>query len=170
MRSFAPMRAPVLIVVLALVFPPAFTAARQIDSVYGPLPVFELHSGFWINLHHRLYQEARQQRHTAQAVRAKPGTSAQPTLQVAPGARPTVTAAEQRAWDEAVSYYTANYADKDLLFSTELVLLQNQLGDFETCEELSGAKKRTCDAGLPAKLTQILDAAGPVYRAHHWPA
>ena len=170
MRSFAPMRAPVLIVVLALVFPPAFTAARQIDSVYGPLPVFELHSGFWINLHHRLYQEARQQRSTAQAVGAKPGRSAKPTLQVAPGARPTVTAAEQRAWDDAVSYYAANYADKDLLFSTELVLLKNQLGDFETCDELSGAKKRTCDAGLPGKLTQILEGAAPAYRAQRWPS
>ncbi len=52
----------------------------------------------------------------------------------------------------------------------ELALLKNQLGDFETCDELSGAKKRTCDAGLPGKLTQILDGAAPVYRAHHWPA
>jgi len=78
------------------------------------------------------------------------------------------SAAEQRAWDEAVSYYVANYADKDLVFSTELVLLKNQLGDFETCEELAGAKKKTCDAGLPAKLTQILDAAAPAYRAHRW--
>src|ERR1700737_4335926 len=108
-------------VAAALLHPFVLAARPQIDSVYGPLPVFELHSGFWINLHHRLYQEARQQGNTAQAVGAKPGRSAKPTLQVAPGARPTVTAAEQRAWDEAVSYYTANYADKDLLFSTELV-------------------------------------------------
>ena len=140
----------------------------QADSGYGPLPVFELHSGFWINLHHRLYQEARHQRSAAPAVATKSGKSTKPILQTAPGARVALSAAEQRAWDDAVSYYAANYADRDLLFSTELVLLKNQLEDFETCEELSGAKKKTCDAGLPAKLTQILDAAGPVYRAHDW--
>jgi len=50
------------------------------------------------------------------------------------------------------------------------VLLKNQLGDFETCDELSGAKKKSCDAGLPAKLTQILEGAAPVYRANRWPA
>jgi hypothetical protein len=154
----------------ALLHPFVLAARPQIDSVYGPLPVFELHSGFWINLHHRLYQEARQQRNAAPAVGAKSGRSTKPTLQVAPGARPTVSAAEQRAWDEAVAYYAANYADKDLLFSTELMLLKNQLGDFETCDELSGAKKRTCDAGLPGKLTQILEGAAPVYRAQRWPS
>ena len=142
------------------------TSGAQGDSGYGPLPVFELHSGFWINLHHRLYQEARQRRNTAPAT--KSGKSGKPSLQVAPTARIALSAVEQRAWDDAVSYYVVNYADKDLLFSTELVLLKNQLGDFETCEELSGAKKKTCDAGLPARLTQILDAAGPVYRTHLW--
>src|SRR5438552_8227459 len=35
--------------------------------------------------------------------------------------------------------------------------------------ELSGRKRKFCDAGLPAKLTQVLEAAAPVYRAHHWP-
>jgi hypothetical protein len=68
-----------------------------------------------------------------------------------------------------VASSSPNYADKDLLFSTELVLLKNQLGDFETCDELSGAKKKSCDAGLPAKLTEILEVAAPVYRAHRWP-
>ncbi len=170
MRRAAPTCLPVLMVVLALLFPPAFAAAPQIDSVYGPLPVFELHSGFWINLHHRLYEEARQQRSAAPAGSAKSGRSGKPILQVAPGAKLTLTGSEQRAWDDAVSYYAANYADKDLLFSTELVLLKNQLGDFETCDELSGAKKKSCDAGLPAKLTQILEGAAPVYHAHRWPA
>jgi hypothetical protein len=155
---------------VAFVFPSAFAATPQIDPVYGPLPVFELHSGFWINLHHRLYEEARQRRSPPSPSGEKSGKTGKPSLQVAPSAKSPLSAGEQRAWDEAVSYYIANYADKDLLFSTELVLLKNQLGDFETCEELSGAKKKTCDAGLPAKLTQILDAAGPVYRAHRWSA
>src|SRR5579859_5962042 len=151
--------------------PPSLSARPQADSIYGPLPVFELHSGFWLNLHHTLYQEARQQRGAPPVSgTTKAGKSAKPTLQTAPAAKTPLTTAEQRAWDEAVSYYAANYADKDLLFSTELILLKNQLGDFETCDELSGTKKKTCDAGLPPKLTRILEAAAPVYRAHYWPA
>jgi hypothetical protein len=144
-------------------------ATPQIDSSYGPLPVFELHSGFWINLHHALYEQARRQ-DPAQTDRAKTSKSNKPALQVSPGAKTPLTAAEEHAWDEAVSYYAANYAGLDLVFNTELILLKNQLGDFETCDELSGTKKKSCDAGLPAKLTHILEAAAPVYRAHQWPA
>jgi hypothetical protein len=155
---------------VALLFPVAATAAPQIDSPYGPLPVFELHSGFWINLHHRLYEEARRQRSGVSASNAKSANATKPVLQVAPGVKLPLTGPEQRAWDDAIAYYTANYADKDLLFSTELVLLKNQLGDFETCDELAGAKKKSCDAGLPAKLAQILEGAAPVYRTHRWPA
>jgi hypothetical protein len=157
-----------LLLTSALLWPPSAAGEPQIDSQYGPLPVFELHSGFWINLHHTLYHEARQ-RGAAPAERTKGAKTAKPALQVTPGAKTALSAAEQHAWEEAVSYYAANYADKDLLFSTELLLLKNQLGDFETCDELAGAKKKTCDAGLPAKLTQILEAAAPVYRAHQWP-
>jgi hypothetical protein len=169
MRRTATIRVPALFVATVLFFSPVLAAAPQIDA-YGPLPVFELHSGFWINLHHRLYEEARAQRNAAPSNAPKSEKASKPTLQVAPGSKTVLSASEQRTWAEAVSYYVANYADKDLLFSTELVLLKNQLGDFETCDELSGAKKKTCDAGLPAKLTQILEGAAPVYRAHRWPA
>jgi hypothetical protein len=161
------MRVPLLLLTLASVVP---AARPQVDTSYGPLPVFELHSGFWINLHHRLYDEARQQRSGNAAGSARTGKSSKPTLQVAPGAKPTLSNGEQRTWDDAVAYYAANYADKDLLFSTELVLLKNQLGDFEICDEVSGTKKKSCDAGLPARLTQVLEGAAPVYRAHRWPA
>jgi hypothetical protein len=155
----------------AFLFPHPLSAQPQTDSLYGPLPVFELHSGFWLNLHHALYQEARQQRGAPPvSSTAKAGKSAKPTLQTAPVVKTPLTIAEQRAWDDAVTYYAANYADKDLLFSTELILLKNQLGDFETCDELSGARKKTCDAGLSPKLTHILEAAAPVYRVHYWPA
>src|SRR6202047_1758313 len=169
MRRFVLIGIAAVVIVRALVSASAFAATPQVDSTFGSLPVFELHSGFWINLHHRLYEEARQ-RSSPPAGNAKSGKSARPVLQIAPGAKLVLSSAEQRAWDEAVSYYAANYADKDLLFSTELILLKNQLGDFETCDELSGARKKTCDAGLPPKLTHILEAAAPVYRAHYWPA
>jgi hypothetical protein len=169
MRRIATTRLPILFFVVNLLLSQVIVAAPQVDATYGPLPVFELHSGFWINLHHRLYEEARAQRNAVPVDGPKPEKS-KPTLQIAPGSRIVLSGPEQHAWAEAIAYYTANYADKDLLFNTELVLLKNQLGDFETCDELSGAKKKSCDAGLPAKLTQILEGAAPVYRAHRWPA
>jgi hypothetical protein len=143
-----------LLLALTVLVPPA--AEPQSDSTFGPLPVFELHSGFWMNLHHTLYQQARRQRD-------KQGSAPK----AVPASRLSDT--EQRAWDAAVAYYAANYSGKDLLFSTEMILLKNQLGDFEDCDELAGASKKTCDAGLPPKITQVLDSAAPVYRAHWWP-
>lgn len=170
MRCIATKRLPILFLVVYLLHSPMAAAAPQVDAANGPLPVFELHSGFWINLHHRLYEEARQQRNPDSAEAPKSGKSGKPTLQIAPESKIVLSSSEQRAWDSAISYYAANYATKDLLFNTELVLLKNQLGDFETCDELSGAKKKSCDAGLPANLTKILEGAAPVYRAHRWPA
>jgi hypothetical protein len=140
---------------------------QQYDSTSGPLPVFELHSGFWTNLHHTLYHEARLR--TAASAPEKSGRTSEPTLKTGPETKTTFTATEQKAWDDAVAYYAANYAGKDLLFTTELIQLKNQLGDFEDCDELSGRKKKFCDAGLPARLTQVLEAAAGVYRAHFWP-
>jgi hypothetical protein len=156
MRHLTPAPLALLLLTAAFLRPLSACAEPQIDSQYGPLPVFELHSGFWINLHHTLYQQARQRRDAKVIPSVAPSTTRR-------------TKTEQLAWDAAVSYYLANYADKDLLFNTEMILLKNQLGDFEGCDELSGAKQKACDAGLPAKLTQLLEAAAPPYRAHEWP-
>jgi len=139
----------------------------QNGSTYGPLPVFELHSGFWINLHHALYHEAKE-RSAAAAIPDK-GKTTGSLIKTAPGAKPVLTTVEQQTWDMAVTFYRANYADKDLLFATELIQLKNQLGDFEDCPEISGKTKKFCDAGLPAKLTQVLEATALVYRKHFWP-
>jgi hypothetical protein len=169
-----------LTVVLAATWPAPTAAQINEGSSYGPLPVFEFHSGFWVNLHHTLYQEAKyrtgpqQQTADNKGSDGKPGDDKtapknRPALKTS-GAKAPLTAAEQRAWDEALNYYAANYIDKDLLFTTELILIKNQLGDFDGCDELSGRKKKTCDAGLPGNLTHVLEIAAPVYRAHDWPA
>jgi hypothetical protein len=141
-------------------------ARPQNDSMFGPLPVFEFHSGFWVNLHHALYQEAKQR---VTPVDHQPGKYAHPVNEAMFTPRPVLNATEQRAWNDAVNYYAENYAAHDLLFSNDLVVLKNQLGDFEDCDELSGARKKTCDAGLPPTITHLLEAAGNVYRAHLWP-
>src|SRR5437879_1503887 len=161
--------APFFFLLLALSLLDTIPAAAQAQNnfSYGPLPIFELHSGFWINLHHTLYHEARQR--TAAASPDKTSKTSGPALHTEPDAKPALTPAEQHQWEDAVAYYVSNYAGKDLLFSTELIQLKDQLGDFEDCDELSGRKRKFCDAGLPAKLTQALEAAAPVYRAHLWP-
>jgi hypothetical protein len=156
-----------VLLTLALLAPLRAQALPQSASTYGPLPVFELHSGFWINLHHTLYNEARLRKDLASP--DKVGKTSGPALKTSPGAKRAFTAADQKTWEEVVSYYAANFADKDLLFSSELVQLKNQLSDFEDCDELSGKTKKFCDAGLPPTLAQALEAAAPVYRAHLWP-
>jgi hypothetical protein len=155
-----------LLLSLALLTP--LTApAQQSSSAYGPLPVFEFHSGFWINLHHALYYEARLREFPPNASQ-KGNPVPQVKLKLMKDAATALSPAERIAWDNSVAYYAANYANKDLLFNNELILIKNQLADFEDCDELSGAQKKTCDAGLAPKLTQALDAAAPVYRAHLW--
>ena len=134
-------------------------AAAQDEPPQPPLPVFEFHSGFWLNLHHTLYRLARSQR--AAISTANP---AAPISGIA-----NLTPAEQRIWSSAIAYYSRTYADNDITVSLEMILIKNQIGDFETCEDLAGFKRKSCDAGLPAKLTEALDAAAPVYRAHLWP-
>jgi hypothetical protein len=158
-----------LLLALAFLAPVRAVAKPQSTSTYGPLPVFELHSGFWINLHHTLYHEARQLTSAAPAVPDKTGKSSPPLLKTSPDARPTLTATEQKTWNDAVAYYAANLAAKDPLFTSELIQLKNQLGDVEDCDELSGRNRRFCDAGLLPRLAQVLESAAPVYRAHFWP-
>ena len=162
-----------LVLFIASVATLASSASAQVSegSVYGPLPVFEFHSDFWVNLHHTLYQEAKFRGSTSAQTtdRDKAPSKNRPTLKSS-NPKVALTPAEQRAWDEALNYYAANYTDKDLLFTTELILIKNQLGDFDGCDELSGRKKKTCDAGLPADLTRVLEGAAVVYRAHDWPS
>jgi hypothetical protein len=155
-----------LFLALALLTPVG-AMPQQSSSAYGPLPVFEFHSGFWINLHHMLYYEARL-RAFPPAAPQKGSAGPQIKLKIMKDAAAALTPAERLAWDSSVQYYVANYVNKDLLFYNELILLKNQLGDFEDCDELSGTRKKTCDAGLPPQLTHILETAAPVYRAHLW--
>jgi hypothetical protein len=146
---------------LFLASAPALGQGQEVESGYGPLPVFEFHSGFWVNLHQFLYHEARLRESTPEAKAAAAG----PALKQTPV---SLSATEQKTWEQAIAYYRANYAGKDPQINIDLILLKDQLGDFEDCDELLGRKKRVCDAGLPGNIGVILEAAAPVYRAHWW--
>jgi len=151
-----------LLLILASLAP--LSQGQEVQSDFGSLPVFEFHSGFWVNLHQFLYYQARLREATPEA-RAAAGKSSGPVLKQMPIA---LTFAEQKTWDEAVAYYRSNYAGADPQFNLDLILLKNQLGDFEDCNELLGKKKKTCDAGLPGNIGIILEAAAPIYRSHWW--
>src|SRR3989454_2905218 len=80
------------------------------QSFSGPLPVFESHSGFWTNLHHFLYQQARLKRRGDSAPGKGPTAAPSAGEPVRTG---SLTAEEQAAWSGAVEYYEKNLADKD---------------------------------------------------------
>lgn len=122
----------------------------------GPLPVFEFHSGFWVNLHHILYQQARAHRTPAPR---EAGAS------VAPAA---LTAEEQKAWTTALNYYAEHLANRDLLFNGDMVLINDRLAEMETCADLSGRSAAVCASGLRPELIAALEGAAPVYRARWW--
>jgi hypothetical protein len=153
-----------LSVALTLAGAPALGQGQEVESGYGPLPVFEFHSGFWVNLHQFLYREARLRESTPEA-RAAASDASSPVLKQNPV---FLNPVEQKTWEQAITYYRANYAGKDPQINIDLILLKNQLGDFEDCDELLGRKKKVCDAGLPGNIGVILEAAAPVYRAHWW--
>jgi len=156
------------IIVCLVVLAASTCRAQEVESIYGPLPVFEFHSGFWVNLHHFLYHEARARLAAKDASGAggKAGSSG-PAFKATTPAQ-ALSAADQKTWDQVVAYYAANYAQKDPLVNIDLILLKNQLGDFEDCAELTGHKKPQCDAGLPGNVGTMLEAAAPIYRAHWW--
>jgi len=147
--------------------------AQESDTMDSSLPVFEFHSSFWVNLHHFLYHEARARMAAQEAQEANEAASPKtdgpgPVLKQSGAAASALTPGQQKLWDDAIAYYIANYAGKDLLVNIDLILLKNQLGDFEDCTELTGKKQRRCDAGLPGQIGPVLESVAPIYRAHWW--
>ena len=59
-RSMRSALATRLSLLLAILFVVPVSLFAQNDTSIAPLPVFEFHSGFWLNLHHTLYRQARQ--------------------------------------------------------------------------------------------------------------
>lgn len=139
----------------------------QSPGVDTPLPVFEMHSGFWVNLHHFLYLQAR----------LTTGKSTLPTESVRGAAQPdesTVSLigfplAEIHAWQDAVAFYSKDLAGRDLLLNGDMEIINNQLSLLESCPDLQGRTTPLCKSGLRQDLVEALEEAAPVYRAHWWP-
>src|SRR2546427_12519067 len=111
MSNKVPTRLPLFLFVLSLFSPVRAAGQSQGNYTYGPLPVFELHSGFWINLHHTLYHDAK-----LRTTAASPDKSVKtygPTLNTAPGPKPSASPARHRICGDAVAYYPASDAAKN---------------------------------------------------------
>lgn len=112
-----------------------------LDPADSPLPVFEFHSGFWINLHHFLYQQARGE------------------------VQRDASSAEMRddsAWQAALEFYRRDLAGRDLLFSSAMVNIKNRLAELGSAPDLS-------QSGLQPELVRALETAAALYREKIWP-
>src|SRR5712692_2267588 len=152
------------------------------EVIQGPVPAFEFHSGFWINLHHFLYQQARLYKSTPQSIprpalklegsgTKEPATSAN-SLGPTPGSgqAPTeaLTEEERQSWAAALDYYAGNLSGHDLFVNGDMVQIKNRLAELETCPNLSGRVPPQCVSGLRPELIAALEVAAPVYRARWW--
>jgi hypothetical protein len=145
---------------------PRQSVAAQSSGNETPLPVFEMHSGFWVNLHHFLYLQARLTKGNSSPTETVRG-AAQPDE--SPVSLIDFPAAEISAWQDAVEFYSKDLARRDLLLNGDMEIINNQLSLMESCPELEGKTTPLCRSGLRQDLVEALEKAAPVYRAHWWP-
>ena len=130
------------------------------------VPVFEMHSGFWVNLHHFLYFQARLQKGTLLSTESTRGAAQPDDVPVSLMGLPE---ADIHAWQDAVAIYAKDLAHRDLLINGDMEIINNQLAAMETCPDLEGKTTPLCRSGLRPDLVEALERAAPVYRAHWWP-
>jgi hypothetical protein len=138
----------------------------QSSSTASPNPVFEMHSGFWVNLHHFLYLQARLLKSSDSSTATGRGAAQPDEIPVSLLDFPE---ADIHAWQNAVAFYSKDLANRDLLLNGDMEIINNQLSMMETCPDLEGKTTPLCKSGLRPDLVAALEAAAPVYRAHWWP-
>ncbi len=131
--------------------------AQEAPRITGHLPVFDFYSEFWVNLHHVLYEQARlgTARPTTRS-QSKQATGAEQKLSLE-----KLPEAESRAWSSSVADYAKYWANRDLLFDTEMVRIKDRLEDLGDSESVQ-------TSGLAPELIAALLRAAPVYRARWW--
>ncbi|HEX2714818.1 MAG TPA: hypothetical protein VHM88_21740, partial [Candidatus Acidoferrales bacterium] len=155
-----------VIAALLLLLGSAGTARAQ-EASQAPLPVFVFRSGFWINLHHFLYEQARLRK--GRTSNSRQGEAPGPPASAEPASTDALTPAEREAWTASLDFYGGDLAERDLLFNGDMVNINNRLAQMEGCPDLSGKKSRECASGLQQELIAALERAAPVYRSRWWP-
>jgi hypothetical protein len=152
-------------VAFAVLLCAAAHAGAQESAETQASPVFEFHSGFWINLHHFLYVEGR----LRSAAKDSAAGGAQPKATLAPVSTDGLSEGQQQAWNAAVDAYAAEWSSHDLQLNGDMVLINNRLAEVENCPELSGKVRPECESGLRPNLVATLNQAAIIYRARWWP-
>jgi hypothetical protein len=130
---------------------------RGPDSVpvFSADNLFEFHSGFWINLHLFLYEQA------AIATAGPHGTPHEAELSTDASMAAGLSEDESKAWSDALVYYRAKMLRHDLVSDDDMIKIKDRLEDIE-------GDTSTDRTDLDPKLISVLDAAAPVYRQHWW--
>ncbi|HEV7891130.1 MAG TPA: hypothetical protein VGP08_10840 [Pyrinomonadaceae bacterium] len=129
------------------------SSQRQSDARGEGTYPFEFHSGFWLNLHHFLYEQA--------LLRKRAGGPGQ-TESWAASPEGKLSPEQQRLWDAAVDYYAGALIKRDFVFDEGMIEMNDRLAESEMSPDLSKSR-------LDGDLVKILESVAPTYRALWWP-
>jgi hypothetical protein len=121
--------------------------------------LYDFHSGFWMSLHHFLYE-------LADARRSKARTDLPPKVIIRLNALLSqidiLSLRLRKVWNKALETYEKVWVRRDLLFDDTMFQIKLKLADHETDKSLARVL-------LPAELRQSLNLAAPIYRKYWWP-
>jgi hypothetical protein len=127
--------------------------------------VFQFQSGFWLNLHHFLYQQARLRSErpvtrtgTGAAAKAAIGVRDEAALVADTGA---LSPEQVAAWNRAVDFYASDLAKRDLLFDNYMVLMKNRLAELAAAPDLSTSGLQKFGTRLAQELSNVYQADWP---------
>jgi len=139
-----------------------FAQAPDVSATHAPpcraaeSERFVFYSDPWVNLHHFLFQWARN------LPEGLDGDRRAPTRILEAGELAGLSAKERAAWTEAIGFYRAELASGNLLFNDWLEGFRNRLIALECDGDLEGT------AEIEPEVRAALSATMPIYRAHWW--
>ncbi|OJJ18027.1 hypothetical protein BKI52_29695 [marine bacterium AO1-C] len=136
------------IALLLIVFKPGFSQYNTFSDRIAKSKKYTFHSNFWINMHHFLYQQAKNKR-VAQKY-------AQPEREILK----KLPFVMKKNYDDAIAYYQQNIIKK-YFFNDELLTIRNALIMNKSQSKLKGKQ-------FNRSLKQVLNNFAPVYRKHFW--
>lgn len=133
------------------------TASRQalVDCHRAESQRFVLYSDPWINLHHFLFEWARNVPERQPGDRRRP-VGVPERAQVA-----RLDAGERQTWEHALAFYRDRWVPRNLVLDEDLIRLRSTLAEI-SCTAAGPDR-------IPADTREVLADAMAVYRRHWWP-
>jgi hypothetical protein len=141
------------LIISTIIFSTSFSGGAQHGN-----PIFVFHTDeFWLNLHHFLYVLGRAENKDRDTVReAVAGAPADQESGLQ-----KLTAAEQKTWREAVTFYAAGPSKKDVVFDATMPPLATSLARAGEAKSLTGTD-------VDPDVASILQRAALIYRKAWW--